>query len=172
MSQANSGDRVTVHFIGRLDDGTIFETSEDCYDDDCGCNPEDECGHDHDECGCEPGPLEFTIGGGEVFAAIEQAVIGMQPGDRRTVRLEPADAYGERNEELVFEVPRSELPPGMDPDIGEMLEFADSDDEEDEGFPVWVAEAKEDSLTLDGNHPLAGQALTFEIELIEVNKPH
>ncbi|WP_305041935.1 FKBP-type peptidyl-prolyl cis-trans isomerase [Geoalkalibacter sp.] len=172
MSQAKNGDRVRLHFIGRLDDGTIFETSEDCLDDDCGCSADDECGHDQDDCGCEPEPLEFTIGGGEVFPAIEQAVIGMQPGETRTVRIEPKDAYGERNEEMVFEVPRADLPPGMDPQEGEMLELAGDEDDDEDGFPVWVAAVSADSVTLDGNHPLAGNALNFEMQLIEILQGH
>ncbi|MDO3379487.1 FKBP-type peptidyl-prolyl cis-trans isomerase [Geoalkalibacter halelectricus] len=169
MSQAKSGDRVRLHFVGRLDDGTIFESSEECIDDDCGCTPEDECGHAADDCGCEPEPLEFTIGAGEVFPALEQAIIGMSPGESRNVRLEAADAYGERNDEMVFEVPRSDLPPGMDPEEGEMLELAgDEGEDEDEGFPVWVAAVNADSITLDGNHPLAGNALNFDFKLLEI----
>ncbi|KIH76640.1 peptidylprolyl isomerase [Geoalkalibacter ferrihydriticus] len=172
MTQVKTGDRVRLHFIGRLDDGTIFESSEDCNDDDCGCEGEHEgqgCGSTEDDCGCEAEPLEFTVGAGEVFPAIEQAIIGMSPGESRTVRLEAADAYGERSAEMVFEVPRSDLPPDMDPEEGEMLELAGDDDEnEDEGFPVWVAAVSPDSITLDGNHPLAGNALNFEFELVEI----
>ncbi len=167
MTQARTGDRVRLHFIGKLDDGTIFESTEDCMEDACGCGDSGCDDNESSDCGCDPEPLEFTIGAGDIFPAIEQAVIGMAPGEKRTVRLTSEEAYGEHNEEMVFEMPRSELPEGLEPEEGEFLELAGDDDEE-EGFPVWVTSITDETIVLDGNHPLAGQALNFELELIEI----
>jgi peptidylprolyl isomerase len=162
MTQAKMGDRVKLHFVGKLDDGTIFESSEECLDDGCGCDD-----HADSDCGCGPQPLEFTIGDGDVFAAIEQAVIGMAPGEKRTVRLSAEEAFGERDEELIFEMSREELPEGLEPEEGEVLELG-GESEEEEGFPVWVAQITDDTIVFDGNHPLAGNALNFDLELVEI----
>lgn len=141
MAEAQTGDTVEVHYTGRLSDGTVFDSSE------------------------EGGPLRFTLGEGELIPGFEQAVLGMEPGESRTATLAPEDAYGERRDDLVFQVPRSELPEEIDPERGDRLEVKDR---EGRTFEVSVAEVGEGSVTLDANHPLAGRELVFEIELLEI----
>jgi peptidylprolyl isomerase len=140
--QAKRGDTVHVHYRGTLDDGTEFDSS---------------AGGD---------PIAFTIGSGEVIPGFENAVEGMTPGDRKTERFEPADAYGDRREELQFEVGRDQMPDGEEIEVGDMLQV---------GFPdgsnaaVTVTSVGADGVTLDANHPLAGKPLTFELELVKID---
>lgn len=139
--QAKKGDTVHVHYKGTLDDGSVFDSSED------------------------GDPISFTLGEGNVIPGFENAVEGMSIGDKKTSRMEPSDAYGEHRDELVFTVPRDQMPEGTEVEVGDMLQV---------GFPdgsssaVQVAEVGEDSVKLDANHPLAGQALTFELELVRI----
>lgn len=149
MAQAKEGDRVRVHYTGRLDDGTVFDSSE-CADDDCS--------HGH-------GPIEFTIGSGEVIPGFDEGVKGLSVGESKTVHIPVEDAYGERVEEMVAVVPRSDLPPGMNPELGQTLEVTQQDGQV---FQVVVVEVTEDSMTIDANHPLAGQALNFDLKLVEI----
>ena len=149
MAQAKSGDTVKVHYTGRLDDGSVFDSSE-CAD---------------DNCGCETGPLEFTLGGGQVIPGFDRAVEGMRIGETKTVTIPVTDAYGLRQDELVAQVPRSDLPPGMNPEVGQQLEVTQEDGN---SFPVLVIEVTDDSITLDANHPLAGRDLTFDLKLVSI----
>jgi peptidylprolyl isomerase len=149
MAQAKEGDRVKVHYTGRLDDGTIFDSSE-CAEDDCGC------GH---------GPIEFTIGQGEVIPGFEAGVKGLSVGESKTVHIAVADAYGERIEEMVAVVPRGDLPPDMKPEVGQQLEVTQEDGQV---FSVLVVEVTDETITIDANHPLAGQPLNFELKLVEI----
>lgn len=141
MPEVKEGDRVQVHYTGTLADDTEFDSSS---------------GGD---------PLEFTVGEGEVIPGFEKAVVGMSPGDEKETQIPVADAYGERNEELVLNVARSELPEDLDPDIGDQLRMRTGDGHE---FTVRVAQKKPDGLVLDANHPLAGQELSFQIELVAI----
>ncbi|HWI40248.1 MAG TPA: peptidylprolyl isomerase [Verrucomicrobiae bacterium] len=150
MRQAKQGDRVRVHYTGRLPDGEVFDSSE-CADDACGCEPS--------------GPLEFTIGRSEVIPGFESGVVGMAPGDSKRVVIPVQEAYGEHNQDLVAVVPRSDLPPDMDPQIGHQLEVTQQDGS---SFPVFVTATSEQDVTLDANHPLAGRELTFDIRLVEI----
>jgi peptidylprolyl isomerase len=150
MPQAKEGDRVKLHFTGKLEDGTVFDSTEDC---------------DSDDCGCEEGPVEFVIGEGDLVPGLEQAVIGMSPGEAKTVRLIPELAFGERDEELLWEIDRRELPADLAPEVGETLEITDDNGE---SFPVTVADVSETTVTLDANHPLAGMDLSFDLQLIEI----
>jgi peptidylprolyl isomerase len=140
MTQAKRGDTVHVHYKGTLDDGTEFDSSE----------------------GSEP--IVFTIGAGQVIPGFENAIEGMSAGDRKTERIEVGNAYGERREELVFNVPRDQMPEG-EVEVGDMLRV---------GFPdgsnaaVSVAAVDDQEVTLDANHPLAGKNLTFELELVSI----
>jgi peptidylprolyl isomerase len=142
MQQAKKGDTVHVHYKGSLDDGSVFDSS---------------AGSD---------PISFTLGSGEVIPGFENAIEGMTIGDKKTSRMEPADAYGERREELVFSVGRDQMPEGDEIEVGDMLQV---------GFPdgsssaVTVAAVEEDAVQLDANHPLAGKALTFELELVGID---
>ena len=142
MQQAKRGDTVHVHYKGTLDDGSVFDSSE---------------GKD---------PISFTIGNGEVIDGFDNAIEGMNLGDKKTERFEPANAYGDRREDLVFSVPKDQIPEGTEIEIGDMLQI---------GFPdgsssaVTVAAVEDESVTLDANHPLAGKALTFELELVRID---
>jgi len=141
MATAKRGDTVRVHYTGRLDDGTVFDSSR------------------------EREPLEFTVGGGQVITGFERAVEGMEVGEARETRIEADDAYGERRDDLVLDLPKEQVPEGMEIEPGMRLELRQPDGQ---AVPVTVAEVNEESVTLDGNHPLAGWALTFELELVEI----
>lgn len=138
---ARDGDTVQVHYTGKLEDGTVFDTSE---------------GRD---------PLEFRLGTGQVIAGFDRAVDGMAPGDEKVVRLEPNDAYGERRDDLVLDVPKEQLPDGLDPEIGMELALRGEDGRQ---LPVRVTDVAGDAVTLDANHPLAGEPLVFELKLVGV----
>jgi len=173
MAKAKSGDRVRVHYTGTLDDGSIFDSSEqreDACGDDCGdsCGDHDNECDDHDcGCGCGPsGPMEFVIGEGALIAKFEEAVIGLEPGQSVKVRIEADDAYGQRSEELVAVVERSEIPADVNPQVGDQMEVVM---ENGNSMPVMVTGATDTTITLDANHPLAGMDLTFDIRLIEID---
>lgn len=140
MAQAKEGTTVQIHYTGRLSDGTVFDTSD---------------GRD---------PLEFTLGEGQVIPGFEQAVTGMEPGEQQTVTIPATDAYGQPREDLVFAVPREQFPPDVDPEIGQRLQMQQGD----QVAVVVVREVADEAVTLDANHPLAGQDLTFELELVGV----
>ena len=169
MALAKSGDKVKIDYTGKLEDGTVFDStfeddcdSDECDSDDCG----DECGDD--ECGCgghESGPMELTIGEGELFSQVDEALIGMAPGDKKSVVIPAADGFGEYDKDKVFTVPRSDLPDDLQPEVGDELVLTNEDDED---LGVQVVEITEDSVTFDSNHPLAGEELTFEITLLEI----
>ena len=149
MAQAKEGDRVRVHYTGKLDDGTVFDSSE-CAD--------DGCGHSH-------GPFEFTIGAGQVIPGFDAGVKGLSVGESKTVHIPVDEAYGERMEEMVAVVPRTDLPPEMKPEVGQQLEVTQEDGQV---FNVMVTEVTDESITIDANHPLAGQALNFDLRLVEI----
>ncbi|WP_298269782.1 peptidylprolyl isomerase [Geobacter sp.] len=142
MAQAKQGDTVKVHYTGRLTTGEMFDSSE-------------------------PGgePMEFTIGQGEVIPGFEAAVIGMSPGESRTVTIPVDQAYGERMEEMVAEVERQFLPEGAEPEVGHQYEVTQ---EGGDVFNVTVTALTDTHVTLDANHPLAGHDLVFEIKLLEI----
>ena len=141
MNQAKCGDKVKLHINVWLEDGTNFVSSRD------------------DE------PLEFTIGKGEVISGFENAVIGMEVGEKKTVTIHPENAFGQRHEELVVEVRKSDFPEHITPVIGERLRIRMRGSDPIE---VTVKDASEDIVTLDGNHPLAGYTLTYNIQLISI----
>ncbi|MBI2354234.1 MAG: peptidylprolyl isomerase [Deltaproteobacteria bacterium] len=164
MAQAKKGDKVKINYTGTLPDGTVFDSTleDECDHDEC---ETDDCGDDECGCGCESGPMELTIGGGELFPQIDDALTGMSPGEKRTVVIPAADAFGEYDQEKVFTVPRSDLPEDLKPEVGDELVLGNDDDEE---LGVAVVEVSADSVTFDANHPLAGEDLTFEVELLEI----
>lgn len=169
MAQAKNGDKVRINYIGTLEDGTVFDSTLEDGELDNECCDTDECGDDcgcEDDCGCgDTGPMELTIGAGEFFPQIEEALIGMSIGEKKSVVVPAADAFGEYDTEKVFNVPRSDMPEDLKPEVGDELTLTNEDDEEVE---VTVVEVQEDSVTFDTNHPLAGEDLTFEIELLEI----
>jgi peptidylprolyl isomerase len=141
MTQAKSGDTVRIHYTGTLDDGTEFDSSA----------------------GREP--LEFSLGGGQVIPGFDSAVDGMAVGENKTVTIPADEAYGERHEQLVQQVPKDALPEEIDPAVGMQLQ---SQSPEGQVMSLVVTDVADDTITVDGNHPLAGQSLTFAIELVEI----
>jgi len=141
MSQAKSGDTVKIHYTGTLDDGTQFDSSS----------------------GREP--LEFEVGSGQVIPGFEKAVEGMAVGDTKTVNIPAKDAYGPRHDEMIQEVPKSALPDDVEPQVGMGLQARRADGAM---LDLTITEVGEESITVDGNHPLAGQALNFDLELVEI----
>jgi peptidylprolyl isomerase len=164
MSQAKKGDKVRINYTGRLADGTVFDSTleEECGHDEC---DGDDCTDDDCGCGCESGPMELTIGTGELFPQIDEALAGMAPGEKKTVVIPAADAFGEIDPEKVFTVPRSDLPEDLKPEVGDELVLGNEDDEE---LGVAVVEVSAETVTFDANHPLAGEDLSFEVELLEI----
>lgn len=141
MQKPKSGDTVRVHYTGTLEDGTQFDSSR----------------------GKEP--LEFAMGKGQLIGGFEKAVADLAPGESCTVTLEPAEAYGDANPQMVQDVPRNLMPDGVDLKEGMVLQ-GQRDDGRVDNFTV--VSFTEETVKLDANHPLAGRALTFEIELIEI----
>lgn len=167
MAQAKNGDKVKVHYIGTLDDGSVFDASEE-KEDQCGDGCDDTgCGDSG--CGCgghdTSGPMEFVIGEGNLIPKFEEAVIGLEPGQSVKVRIASDDAYGPRVDEMVAVIDRTEIPAEIEPNIGDHMEVILEDGTP---MPVMVIDVTETSVTLDANHPLAGMDLNFEIKLIEI----
>lgn len=166
MAQAAKGNTVTINFTGTLDDGTVFDSTlegMECDDDECS---DDGC--DDEGCGCgghASGPMTFILGEEILFPQIDAAIVGMSPGEKKTVKIAAADAFGEFDKEKIFTVPRSELPEDLIPEVGDELSLSNEDDEE---LDVVVLEVTEEQVIFDANHPLAGEDVTFEIELIDI----
>jgi len=141
MAKAKQGDRVNVHYTGKLEDGTVFDTSV----------------------GSEP--LQFTIGEGEVIQAFEKAVVGMNPGELKTIKIMANEAYGLHREELIMVVDRVRFPANFQLEVGQHLQIRQEDGNL---FFVTVADVSAANVTLDANHPLAGKDLTFDMQLVGV----
>ena len=141
MAEAKQGDTVRIHYTGKLDDGTVFDSSE----------------------GREP--LEFTLGAEEVIPGFEKAVLGMSPGETRTATIKPDEGYGDFQDDMVFQVDRDRLPSDMTPEIGTELRVRTPDDSM---IPVIIVDVQDDKVTIDANHPLAGRDLVFDITLVEI----
>lgn len=140
MPSAKAGDTVRVHYTGKLEDGSVFDSSD---------------GRD---------PLEFTVGTGQVIPGFEAAVSGMSPGEERSVTIPATDAYGDRKDDLVIVVDRTQLPPDIEPSVGQQLQLS----QEGRAFVVTIADVTPEKITLDANHPLAGEDLTFDLELVGI----
>ena len=141
MPTASQGDTVHVHYAGRLEDGTVFDSSE---------------GRD---------PLEFTLGAGQVIPGFEKAVVGMEVGEKATTRVPVDEAYGPRSEELVLRVQRSQFPEGVKPQKGQQFQMQTEDGNV---VRVVVTGTADETVEIDANHPLAGRALTFDVELVKI----
>jgi peptidylprolyl isomerase len=165
MAQAKKGDKVKINYIGTLEDGTVFDSTleDECDHDEC--ETDEDCGDDDCGCGCESGPMELVIGTDELFPQIDEALIGMAPGEKKTIAIPAVDAFGEYDQEKVFTVPRADLPEDLQPAVGDELVLSNDDDEE---LGVAVVEVSDESVTFDANHPLAGENLSFEVELLEI----
>jgi peptidylprolyl isomerase len=171
MAQAEKGNTVTINFTGTLEDGTVFDsTLEDteCNEDGCCDDGCEDGGCDDEGCGCgghESGPMTFVLGEEILFPQIDAAIAGMSPGEKKTVKIAAADAFGEFDKEKIFTVPRSDLPKDLIPEVGDELSLSNDDDEE---LEVVVLETTAEQVTFDANHPLAGEDVTFEIELVSI----
>jgi peptidylprolyl isomerase len=141
MTQASSGDTVRIHYTGKLTEGTLFDSSE---------------GRD---------PLEFKIGENKIIPKLEESIVGMAVGDKTTVEVDAENAYGPRQEEAMQTVEWSMVPDEIDLTVGNRLEATGPNGQ---SMVLTVVQVTEETVTLDGNHPLAGQDLVFEIELVEV----
>lgn len=139
--KAKLGDQVSVHYKGKLKDGTEFDSSK------------------------EDDPIEFKIGEGQLIPGFEQAIVGMEPGETKTEEVPYEGAYGEKREDLVMELDKGKVPDHIDPQEGDRLEIKQ---DEGENIPVTVTKVTEEALTIDANHPLAGQDLVFDLELVEI----
>ncbi|RLI92415.1 MAG: peptidylprolyl isomerase [Candidatus Altiarchaeales archaeon] len=137
------GDKVKVEYVGTLDDGTVFDSTER-----------------HGE------PLEFEVGAGQVLKGFEDAIIGMEKGEEKEIRLEPKDAYGEHKDELVQVIAKEQIPSIECPEIGMMLIV---DLPSGLQLPAMITDVAEDTITIDFNHPLAGKALNFRIKILDVS---
>jgi FKBP-type peptidyl-prolyl cis-trans isomerase 2 len=141
MQQVKKGDTVKVHYHGRLTDGTTFDSSS----------------------GREP--LQFEVGSGQVIKGFEDGVAGMNVGDKKTIQIPVEDAYGPKDENMLVEFPKSNFPEDLNPEVGMQLNMTNGGGQV---IPVTIVEIGEESVMLDANHPLAGQDLIFDIELVEI----
>ena len=141
MTQAKQGDTVKVHYTGKLDDGTVFDTSDN------------------------RDPLEFVVGEGQVIPGFEESVVGMKVDETKSTRIPVEEAYGPRREDLVLVIEQGQFPPDIAPQVGQQLRLRQANDE---SVTVVVTDVSDESVTLDANHPLAGEALTFEVKLVGI----
>lgn len=142
MSQVKKDDTVKVHYTGKLDDGKVFDSTVERGE-----------------------PIKFTIGQGQIIPGFEEGVIDMKVYDKKTIIIPKEKAYGEIRKELVQEVPKSELPENVIPEIGMGLTSQTQDGQK---INLVVKDVKEETIVVDGNHPLAGRDLTFELEVVEI----
>lgn len=141
MSVVTKGNTVKVHYTGKLKDGTIFDSSE---------NRE---------------PLEFVVGDGKMIKGFDAAVHGMAVGDDKSVTIPSAEAYGEKREDMILDVPLDQVPEEIKPEVGMDLSIQN---QMGQPTPVKVVHVDEEKITLDANHPLAGEDLVFDIKLVEI----
>ena len=141
MTEAKAGDNVKVHYTGTLEDGTQFDSSR----------------------GVEP--LQFTLGSGQVIIGFDEAITGMEPGEKKNVTIPAARAYGQRNEDMVITAPRNQIPADITPQVGQQLQLAGPNNQP---IVVKITEVTDEHVRLDANPPLAGRDLTFELELVEI----
>ncbi|MBL7752076.1 MAG: peptidylprolyl isomerase [Chitinophagaceae bacterium] len=141
MQQVKSGDKVKVHYHGKLTSGETFDSSAGRQ------------------------PLEFEVGSGMVIKGFDNGVMGMVVGDKKTVTIPVDDAYGPRNPDMMINFPKDRFPEGMEVEVGMPLVMNNASGEQ---FQVRVAEIEGENVVLDANHPLAGEELVFDIELVEI----
>ena len=141
VAQAKNGDNVSVHYTGKLSDGSVFDSSEN------------------------RDPLEFEIGAGQVIKGFEDGVTGMEPGDSKKIEIPVADAYGTYRDDMVVTVSRKQFPEEVNPEVGQLYEIPQPNDQV---ITAQITNIEGTDVTLDANHPLAGKDLTFELELVEI----
>ena len=142
MKKAGQGDKIKVNYTGKLDDGTVFDSS---------------VGSD---------PLEFTMGEGMMIPGFERAVAGMAVGETTSVNIQPEDAYGTRRDDMVVRVGRADFPENITPEVGVAVTLRHPESGE---FDAMISEVTDEAVMLDANHPLAGKALNFDIEVLEIS---
>lgn len=142
MQQVKKGDTVKVHYHGKLTNGTTFDSSA----------------------GREP--LEFEVGSGMVIPGFDEGVTGMVIGDKKTIHIPADQAYGQKEEHMIMEFPRDRFPADMVPEVGMQLNMSNGSGQ---NFPVVITEVREAVVVLDANHPLAGEDLIFDLELVSIN---
>lgn len=142
MTEVTSGATVRIHYTGTLEGGTVFDSSD---------------GRD---------PLEFTVGSGMIIPGLDRELPGMTVGEQKKVTIAPEDAYGPRQDGALLEVPRSDIPAEIPLELGLQLQMSGP---QGQPMPVTVTELTDDSVTLDANHPLAGQTLIFDFEVVAIN---
>ncbi len=142
MSVASKGNAVKVHYTGRLNDGTVFDTS------------------------ANRDPLEFTLGDGNMIKGFDSAVYGMQAGEEKSITIPCEEAYGEKREDMMLDIPIDQVPPHIQPELGMELSLQN---QAGQPVPVKVVHVDEQKITLDANHPLAGQDLIFDIRLVAID---
>ena len=135
------GDKIKVDYTGTLEDGTVFDTSEGKQ------------------------PLEFTVGEGKIIKGFDNAVMGMEKGEEKEIKIETADAYGDPKPDMVKKIPRDKLPPEQEPKAGMMLAMKTPDGKQ---FPAKITEVSDKEITIDLNHPLAGKTLNFKIKVVDI----
>ncbi|WP_421774807.1 FKBP-type peptidyl-prolyl cis-trans isomerase [Gracilimonas sp.] len=141
MSKVKDGDTVKVHYTGKLEDGSVFDSS------------------------VSRDPLEVTLGEGKLIPGFENAVVGLEVGDKTTANIASADAYGERRDDLEVTIEREQLPEDIEPEVGMQLQLNQPNGQP---VPVQITKVEEENIIIDANHPLAGKDLTFDIELVEI----
>jgi FKBP-type peptidyl-prolyl cis-trans isomerase 2 len=141
MCKVKQGSKIKVHYTGQLEDGTVFDSSQD------------------------RDPLEFEVGSGQIIPGVDKGVIDMKVGEARKLTIKPEDAYGPSQEDLIGQVDKSAFPDDIDPQIGQQLQMDRSDGDP---IQVVVTTIEGDKVTLDANHPLAGQTLVFDVEVTEI----
>lgn len=141
IDQVKKGDTVKVHYTGKLESGEVFDTSKNRQ------------------------PIEFIVGSGTLMPGIEKGIIMMEIGESKTIEIPPEEAFGNRHVELAVEVMKSEFPDYIAPKIEQRLPIRRPDGQD---ISVTITDLNEDTLTLDANHPLAGDILLFDIELVEI----
>ncbi len=142
MVQAvRTGDTVKMHYTGKFEDGNVFDSS------------------------LEGKPFQFEVGAKQIIKGLDEAIVGMQPGEKKTVTVTPEDGYGNYDEKLLIEMPKEKIPENISPEIGMELQLVNK---QGHALPVVVKEMLENSIKLDANHPLAGKVLVFDIELVEI----
>jgi len=139
--KVKKGDNVKLHYTGRLKDGKVFDSSR------------------------KREPIQFEAGTGQIIKGIDSAVIGMKPGEKKSITIAPEDAYGSYDEKLLIDVPKDRIPEDVSTKEGSVLRLVDK---QGKAVPVKVTEDKKDSVKVDANHPLAGEELAFEIEIMEI----
>lgn len=135
-----NGDKIKVEYTGTLDDGTVFDTSK------------------------EKEPLEFEVGSGQIIKGFDEAVVGMEKGEEKSIKIESKDAYGDPNPEMTKKIPREHLPKEQEPKPGMILGLKTPDGRQ---IPAKITGVTDKEITIDLNHPLAGKSLNFKVKIVE-----